>query len=99
MLPLTPLLSPSPKLLPIRLFEPETATPATSGPDVWPATMVLVSVVVWRFSTPPPELPLTVQFVSVVVPARLLGLPVVRPPPAERAELPLMVQSVSVAVP
>ena len=49
--------------------------------------------------TPPPfpeaELPLTVQFVSVVVPLSSVLIP----PPFPEAELPLTVQSVSVVVP
>ena len=45
MLPPTPSISAAEPPVPIRLFEPETA-PEMSPPAVWPATIVLVSVVV-----------------------------------------------------
>jgi hypothetical protein len=57
-----------------------------------------VSTGFWLLKIPPPsksaELPLTVQLVSVSVPAKWCS----RPPP-RLAWLPLMVQSISVVVP
>src|SRR5215471_19318705 len=103
-LPWVPLLIPvSPVPSPTRLWAlAASSAPETSPPDVWPATIVLVSVAVPEVNSPPPyvaELPLTVQLVSVVVPPVLLNRPppwVPELPPGNEAELPLTVQLVSV---
>ena len=97
-----------PSVSPIRLFPREAKVPTASGLVVLPvftATMVLpmFTVLLASLPTPPPpvvaELALTVQLISVAMPACEDEPVRLYIPPPVAAELPLIVQFVSVASP
>src|SRR5262249_40594438 len=98
-IPTAPVNTPTPELpLTVQFVGvPTLQTPGPGGraaplnmPPPLPLTVHLFSVVVPEFDTPKPELPLTVQSVSVVLAVpRPTKESVATPPPLPVAELPL----------